>query len=148
MKQLSSPVGGVAGPGKTHLETFDLRMPHEVIPGSVASGRRGKLSRKDRRPGRRTINTGGVGVDEINAARGEPVQVRGQGLRRRPVTPDPVVHVVDGEEEDVRSPVLLPEDQAGTYSDENKDAAFHVALVLQTFLEHINLLPLLSSLIL
>jgi len=101
MKQFACSIGFVSTFCKTHLKRFDLRMMVKVIRGRVAAGFRSKLSGEDSGPRRSTEYTSSVGIGEIHASRGQAIHIRCERMRCSFETTDPVVHVVNCQEEDI-----------------------------------------------
>ena len=79
-------------------------MVDEVDLVAVATSCGGELPGKDRGPGRRTKNSRRVGIVEIDSARRKPIDVRRNRPRRRLETADPIVHIIDGNEDDIGLP--------------------------------------------
>ncbi len=73
----------------------------KIVCRPIATGRRGELPAKNGRTARCTENSGRVRVREIQPPGGKPIQVRRDCPRCRLQTADPVIHVIDSEEQDV-----------------------------------------------
>lgn len=58
-----------------------------------------------------------MGVGEENTARGESIEIRREGLRVPPEAADPIVQIIDREEQDVRR--LLRRDGRRTTGDQD-----------------------------
>ena len=101
VEEFARPVGGVASLGEASLKGFDLGVIHEVIGALVASGGGSELARKNGRPAGSAEDPGGVGVAEVDSALGQLVDIRSDGPWRFAQATNPVVHVVDREQEDV-----------------------------------------------
>ena len=101
VKELPRSQGGVTRLRKTHLHRFNLGMMGKVVRAGVASGRRRELARKNGRSGRRTKNSRGVGIGKIHATPSQLIDIRRDRSGCRFQTTNPVVHVIDSEEENV-----------------------------------------------
>jgi len=83
------------------LQWANCRFVEKVIGDLITAGRRCILSCEDRGSGGRTIDTGGVSIGEIDAAGCEPIDIWRMSAWCFAQATDPVVHVIDGDEEDV-----------------------------------------------
>jgi len=102
VKEFASSECRVARFGETRLKRFDLGMRCEVMCRSVATGCRSILTTEDCRPARRTKDAGRVGIGEVQPSRSESIDVGRLRPWRRFETTDPIVHVVDGEKQNIR----------------------------------------------
>lgn len=101
MKELAGSKCLVAGFGKADLQGFDFRMIDKEIRRLITARGRRVLPGKDGSPAGGTEDSGRVRVREIHSARSQAIEVRSNGPSRRLQTPDPVVHVIDSEEQNV-----------------------------------------------
>jgi hypothetical protein len=101
VKELASSKSGIPTCRKLHLQGFNLGIAHEVVRCPVTAGRRGKLTRKDCGSRRRTENSSRVSIRKIHSTRSKLIDVRRQCARSRSQAPDPIVHIVHREEQDV-----------------------------------------------
>ena len=69
----------------------------------VKPGRRGELARKDRGSRGRAIGARCVSIPEVEAAGRKAIEVRCDGIDLRIQNANPIVHVVDRHEQDVRA---------------------------------------------
>ena len=118
MKQFSCPERGVAGLGETHLESINFRVMHKIIRGLVTARGRRELAGENRCPGGCAVDPGGLGIGEKHAPPRKLVEIRGDCTGVGFHAPDPVVHVIDSEEENVGLPGLGS--QGETAESENK----------------------------
>ena len=103
MKEFSCSVSRVTRLGKAGLKGLDLGIIYEIGGALVATGGGGKLAGKDSGSAGGAEDAGGMSVGKVDSAFGQLVDVWGNGPWRFAKATDPVVHVVDREEENVRT---------------------------------------------
>ena len=120
MKQFTCTERGVAGLGETHLESINFRVVHKIIRGAVTARGRRELAGENRCPGGCAVDPGGVRVSEKYAPVCQLVEIRGDCTGTGSHAPEPVIHVIDGEEEDVWFPSLTGQGKAGEQEDDDE----------------------------
>tara|TARA_B110000438_G_scaffold204211_1_gene195901 strand:- start:405 stop:776 length:372 start_codon:yes stop_codon:yes gene_type:complete len=103
MEELARAHGTVTGYLEAALEGTNLRMIDEVEGGIVATCGGSELARENGSSGRGAKYAGSMGVGEVEAALGQAIDIWGDGCGCCVVAPDPIVHVIDREEQDIGS---------------------------------------------
>ena len=125
MKQFSCTKGRVAGLGKAHLKCIYFRKVYKIICGSVTSRSRRELAREYGCSGGGAVDPGGVSIGKKHAPLRQLVEIGGDRTGAGAHTPEPVIHVINGEEEDVGLPGLGRQGEAEKEKNEVEWEAFH-----------------------
>ena len=125
MKKFSCAEGRVAGLGKAHLKSIYFRKVYKIICGSITPCSRRKLARKYSCAGGGTVDPSRMSVSKKHPPLCQLVEIGGDRTGAGVHTPEPVIHVINGEEEDVGLPGLGRQSGAEKEKNEVEREAFH-----------------------
>lgn len=120
MEELPYTQGGVSGFAETRLKGFNAWTMDKVSRRPIAPRGRSELPREDRRPRWRTEDTGSMRIRKVHATGSQAVNVGRDRSRCRLKTTNPVVHVIDRQEKNVRFLLGITENNREYQRSKNK----------------------------